>query len=108
MHPLLKTQFALRLTQIERDTAQTNATIEAVVAADQDLAARAEILTSIPGIAPSRVFSKPEKTTDNRIFSTDRHTRIGTSEWKTSCRFGWSCTYLAPIGKMAWQGTDSG
>ncbi len=50
-HRLLKKQFALRLRQIERDLAQINATIEATVAADKDLAARVEILTSIPGIA---------------------------------------------------------
>ena len=50
-HPLLKKQFALRLRQIERDFARINATIEATDAADKDLAARAEILTSIPGIA---------------------------------------------------------
>jgi transposase len=56
-HPLLKKQSALRLTQIERDIAQINATIEAAVAADQDLAARAEILTSIPGIAQITAFA---------------------------------------------------
>jgi transposase len=56
-HPLLKKQLALRLRQVERDIAQINATIEATVAADQDLAARAEILTSIPGIAKITAFA---------------------------------------------------
>jgi transposase len=50
-HRLLKKQFALRLRQIEHDLAQINSPIEATVAADKDLAARVEILTSIPGIA---------------------------------------------------------
>lgn len=50
-HPLLKKQFALRLRQVERDIIQINSTIDASVAADKDLAARAEILTSILGIA---------------------------------------------------------
>jgi transposase len=56
-HPLLKKQFALRLRQIERDLAQINATTEATVVADKDLAARAEILTSIPGIARITAFA---------------------------------------------------
>ena len=56
-HPLLKKQFASRLRQVERDIAQINATIEATVTADQDLAARAEILTSIPGIAKITAFA---------------------------------------------------
>ena len=56
-HPLLKKQFASRLRQVERDIAQISATIEATVTADQDLAARAEILTSIPGIAKITAFA---------------------------------------------------
>ena len=56
-HPLLKKQFASRLRQVERDIAQISATIEATVTADQDLAARAEILTSIPGIARITAFA---------------------------------------------------
>jgi len=56
-HPLLKKQFALRLRQIERDIAKINATIEATVASDEDLDARAEILTSIPGIAKITAFA---------------------------------------------------
>jgi len=56
-HPLLKKQFASRLRQVERDIAQISATIEATVTADQDLAARAEILASIPGIARITAFA---------------------------------------------------
>ncbi|WP_231579790.1 transposase [Pseudorhodobacter antarcticus] len=39
------------MAQIERDLCQVTDEIDAIVAADEDLAARAEILTSIPGIA---------------------------------------------------------
>ena len=44
-------QIKRRLKQIERDLSQVTEAIDAIVAADKDLAARAEILTSIPGIA---------------------------------------------------------
>uniref|UniRef100_UPI001E612CD4 transposase n=3 Tax=Pseudorhodobacter antarcticus TaxID=1077947 RepID=UPI001E612CD4 len=48
---LLTLQIKRRLAQIERDLCQVTDEIDAIVAADEDLAARAEILTSIPGIA---------------------------------------------------------
>jgi len=50
-HSLLSRQIKRRLTQIERDLSQVAEAIDDIVAADVDLAARAEILTSIPGIA---------------------------------------------------------
>lgn len=50
-HKLLTLQIKRRLAQIERDLCQVTDEIDAIVAADEDLAARAEILTSIPGIA---------------------------------------------------------
>lgn len=50
-HSLLSQQIKRRLKQIERDLTQVAQAIDAIVAADEDLAARAEILTSIPGIA---------------------------------------------------------
>lgn len=50
-HSLLRQQIKRRLKQIDSDLAQVAATIDAIIAADKDLAARAGILTSIPGIA---------------------------------------------------------
>ena len=50
-HRMLSQQFKRRLKQIERDLSQVTEAIDAIVAADKDLAVRAEILTSIPGIA---------------------------------------------------------
>lgn len=50
-HKLLTQQIKRRLKQIERDLCQVADQIDAIVAADEDLAARAEILKSIPGIA---------------------------------------------------------
>jgi len=50
-HSLLSRQIKRRLTQIERDLSQVAEAIDDIVAADVDLSARAEILTSIPGIA---------------------------------------------------------
>jgi transposase len=50
-HGLLIRQVKHRLKQIERDLGQVADGIDAIVAADENLAARAEILTSIPGIA---------------------------------------------------------
>ena len=50
-HVLPSQQIKRRLKQIERDLSQVTEAIDAIVAADKDLAARAEILTSIPGIA---------------------------------------------------------
>ncbi len=50
-HSLLSRQIKRRLAQIERDLSQVTEAIDDIVAADVDLAARAEILTSIPGIA---------------------------------------------------------
>ena len=56
-HPLIKKQAALRLRQIERDMAQIDETIAAIFAADEDLAARADILASIAGIAKVTAFA---------------------------------------------------
>ncbi len=50
-HVLPSQQIKRRLKQIERDLSQVTEAIDAIVAADKDLATRAEILTSIPGIA---------------------------------------------------------
>ena len=50
-HRMLSQQFKRRLKQIERDLSQVTEAIDVIVAADKDLAVRAEILTSIPGIA---------------------------------------------------------
>ena len=50
-HKLLARQLKRRLKQIEHDLFQVSEMIDAIVAADEDLAARAGILTSIPGIA---------------------------------------------------------
>ena len=54
---LLTQQIKRRLKQIERDLSQVAKTIDAIVAADKDLAARAEILTSIPGIATITAYA---------------------------------------------------
>lgn len=51
MHSLLSQQIRRRLKQIECDLSQVSETIDAIVAANKELRARAEILTSIPGIA---------------------------------------------------------
>jgi len=48
---LLSRQIKRRLKQIENDLSQVADTINAIVEADKKLRARAEILTSIPGIA---------------------------------------------------------
>lgn len=47
-YPLLRKQATLRLRQIERDIAQIDATIEAVITADKILSQKAAILISIP------------------------------------------------------------
>lgn len=51
MHSLLTRQIKRRLKQIEHDLSQVSETIDAIVAADKELRVRADILTSIPGIA---------------------------------------------------------
>jgi transposase len=48
---LLKRQKAIRLRQIERALAELDAAIAALVASDQGLARKAEILCSIPGVS---------------------------------------------------------
>jgi transposase len=48
---LLRRQHATRLRQIERALAEVDAAIAALVAADEDLARKAEILCSIPGVS---------------------------------------------------------
>lgn len=50
-HPLVKRQLKQRLEQIERQIKALNAEIRALIEADEALSRRAEILTSIPGIA---------------------------------------------------------
>jgi transposase len=50
-HRMLSQQIKRRLKQIERDLSQVTEAIDAIVAADKNLAVRAEILTSILGIA---------------------------------------------------------
>lgn len=50
-HSLLTKQIKRRLKQIERDLSQIEKAIDAIVAADEDLRLRSDILTSIPGIA---------------------------------------------------------
>jgi transposase len=55
-HLRLKKQITLRLRQVERDQVerdigQIESAMQAIVAADQTLSERAQILTSIPGIA---------------------------------------------------------
>jgi len=50
-HKLLTLQIKQRLKQIERDICKVAEMVDAIVAADEVVAARADILTSIPGIA---------------------------------------------------------
>ena len=50
-YPLLKRQFELRLAQMERQIKALDAEIGKLIAADEALSRRAEVLTSIPGIA---------------------------------------------------------
>ena len=50
-HPLVKRQLKLRLRQIERQIKALDAEIGKLIAADDALSRRAEILTSIPGVA---------------------------------------------------------
>ena len=50
-HSLIKRQLKLRLQQIERQIKALNAEIGKLIAADDTLSRRAEILTSIPGVA---------------------------------------------------------
>ena len=49
--PLLRRQHAARLRRIRRDLAEIDAAIAALIAADEGLARKAEILCSIPGIS---------------------------------------------------------
>ena len=50
-HALVKRQLKLRLDQIERQVNALDAEIDKVIAADDELSRRIEILTSIPGVA---------------------------------------------------------
>lgn len=92
-HELLSKQIKRRLKQIERDLSQVAATIDAIVHADQDLAERAEILTSIPGIA---------KVTACAIL-TDMP-ELGTLSGKQAAKLAG----LAPISRQSgkWQGKE--
>jgi len=54
---LLRRQAALRLRQIERDIAKVDAAIETTIRADKSLSRKADILTSIPGIAKVTSFA---------------------------------------------------
>lgn len=56
-HPMLKKQATLRLRQVERDIAQVDAAVEAIIVADETLSQKANILTSIPGIAKITAFA---------------------------------------------------
>jgi transposase len=61
LRALAPTRFAdntkRRLKQIERDLSQVTEAIDAIVAADKDLTARAEILRSIPGITKITAYA---------------------------------------------------
>jgi len=46
-----------RLRQVERDIAQIDAAVEAIIVADEILSQKADILTSIPGIAKITAFA---------------------------------------------------
>ena len=80
-HSLLSRQIERRLKQIERDLSQVSEAIDAIVAADRELRLRADILISIPGIAPSQAFSMPCQATDNSLCDSDRDARARPSEW---------------------------
>jgi len=56
-YPLLRKQATLRLRQVERDIAQIDVTIEAIITSDKILSEKAEILISIPGIAKVTAFA---------------------------------------------------
>jgi len=98
-HSLLKRQFGLRLRQIERDLAQICAAMEATVSADRDLATRANILTSIPGIG--RVTALALLIDPLMICPANHcraaHARTGKHERKAGRKSGWSRTNLTPI-----------
>ena len=51
-HPLLKRQLRARLAQVDRQIKSLDAEVAALVAADAELARRAEVLTSMPGVGP--------------------------------------------------------
>lgn len=57
-HKRLALQIKRRLKQIKRDLCQISEMIDAIVAADEDLAAHAGILRSIPGIAKGKACAK--------------------------------------------------
>ena len=50
-HRLLSQQIKRRLSQIERDLSQVADLVDTIIAADEELRAKADILVSIPGIA---------------------------------------------------------
>jgi len=60
-HPLLRTQATQRLRQVERDIEQIDATIETIITSDKTLSEKADILISIPGIAPLGHFQCPAR-----------------------------------------------
>ena len=96
-YPLLRKQATLRLRQIERDNEQIDATIETLITSDKTLSEKADILISIPGIAPSRAFSMPCQATDNRFCDADRNPRAGQSQRKASREPGRPCPNFTPI-----------
>jgi len=55
--PLLRRQASLRLRQIERNLAEVDAAIETTIRADTEFSRKADILTSIPGIAKVTAFA---------------------------------------------------
>lgn len=56
-YPLLRKQATRRLRQVDRDIAQIDTTIEAVITADKILSEKADILVSIPGIAKITAYA---------------------------------------------------
>ena len=56
-HSLLSRQIKRRLKQVERDLSQVAEAIDAIVAADNELRVRADILMSIPGIAKITAYA---------------------------------------------------
>ena len=92
-HKLLTRQIERRLKQIERDLSQVAEVIDAIVEADKELRVRADILTSIPGIA---------KVTACAIL-TDLP-ELGTLSGKQAAKLAG----LAPISRQSgkWQGKE--
>jgi hypothetical protein len=69
-HRLLSQQVKWRLCQIERDPAQITGLVDTIIAADEDLRTKADILASIPlsrrckHVLPSRGHSQSHRLCD--------------------------------------------